>query len=94
MTGGEAFVQALVSEGATAVSGLPKTHGLAQFGRTMMIDLHNPDFAKMAESFGAYGVTVGGVDEVGPALREAFAADRPAVAEIRTSLPHPYDTDW
>ena len=74
--------------------GILEPQQMARFGRTIMTDLHNPDFAKMAESFGAVGITVGGVDEVGPALREAFAADRPAVVELRTGLPHPYDTDW
>jgi acetolactate synthase-1/2/3 large subunit len=74
--------------------GILEPQQMARFGRTTMTDLHNPDFAAMAESFGALGVTVGGVDEVGSALLEAFAADRPAVVEIRTSLPHPYDTDW
>ena len=74
--------------------GILEPQQMARFGRTIMTDLHNPDFAKMAESFGALGITVGGVDEVGHALREAFGADRPAVVELRTSLPHPYDTDW
>ena len=74
--------------------GILEPQQMARFGRTMMTGLHNPDFAAMAESFGALGVAVGSVDEVGPALREAFAADRPAVVELRTSLPHPYDVDW
>ena len=65
-----------------------------QFGRTTMIDLHNPDFVKLAESFGAYGVCVDSVDEVGPAIRDAFASDRPAVVEFRTSIPFPYDLEF
>ena len=74
--------------------GILEPQQMGRFGRTAMIDLKNPDFAAMAESFGALGMAVGSVDEVGPALGEAFAADRPAVVELRTSLPHPYDVDW
>ena len=74
--------------------GILEPQQMGRFGRTAMIDLKNPDFAAMAESFGALGMAVGSVDEVGPALGEAFAADRPAIVELRTSLPHPYDVDW
>lgn len=74
--------------------GILEPQQMSRFGRTMMIDLRNPDFAAMAESFGALGIAVGSVDEAGPALREAFAADRPAVVELRTSLPYPYEVDW
>jgi acetolactate synthase-1/2/3 large subunit len=74
--------------------GILEPQQMGRFGRTAMIDLKNPDFAAMAESFGALGMAVGSVDEVGPALGEAFAADRPAVVELRTRLPHPYDVDW
>ena len=74
--------------------GILEPQQMSRFGRTTMIDLKNPDFAAMAESFGALGIAVGSVDEAGPALSEAFAAGRPAVVELRTSLPHPYVVDW
>ena len=71
--------------------GILEPQQMAQFGRTMMTDLRNPDFAALARSFDAYGVTIDRVEEVGPALKEAFAADKPAVVELRTNLPDPYD---
>ncbi len=74
--------------------GILEPQQMARFRRTAMIDLHNPDFAGMAESFGALGIAVSEVRQVGGALRRAFAADRPAVVELRTRLTHPYDMDW
>ena len=71
--------------------GILEPQQIEQFGRTTMVDLHNPDFVKLAESFGAYGVCVDSVDEVGQAIRAAFAEERPAVVELRTSIPFPYD---
>ncbi len=62
-----------------------------KFGRKTMVDLHNPNFVELARSFGAYGVSVNRLDEVGPAIISAFAEDRPAVVEFRTSIPFPYD---
>ena len=74
--------------------GILEPQQLEQFGRKTMVDLHNPDFVKLAESFGAFGVCVDSVDEVGPAIRDAFAADRPAVVEFQTSIPFPYDLEF
>ena len=71
--------------------GILEPQQIEQFGRTTMVDLHNPDFVKLAESFGAYGVCVDSVTEVGQAIRAAFAEERPAVVELRTSIPFPYD---
>lgn len=71
--------------------GILEPQQMARFGRTMMTDLHNPDFAALARSFDAYGVCIDRVEEVGPALGEAFAADRPAVVELKTRLPDPHD---
>ena len=42
-----------------------------------------PDFAKLAEAFGALGMTVTAKDEVGDALRTAIEAERPAVIDFR-----------
>jgi acetolactate synthase-1/2/3 large subunit len=51
-------------------------------GRLLGTDLRNPDFVAYAEAFGAVGVRVKSVDELTPALREAFADDRPVVIEM------------
>ena len=71
--------------------GILEPQQIEQFGRTTMVDLHNPDFVKLAESFGAYGVRIDSVAEVGQAITTAFAQQRPAVVELRTSIPFPYD---
>jgi acetolactate synthase-1/2/3 large subunit len=42
-----------------------------------------PDFAKLADAFGALGMTVTSEDQVGDALREAIAANRPALIDFR-----------
>jgi acetolactate synthase-1/2/3 large subunit len=44
--------------------------------------LHNPDFAKLAESFGALGRKLSHPEELGDALHSALSADRPAVVEV------------
>lgn len=42
----------------------------------------NPDFVKLAEAFGAKGVTVEKPGEIEDAFRQAFASDRPFVVNI------------
>ena len=64
---------------------------MKRFGRTTMIDLHNPDFVALARSFGAHAEEVSSIDGVGQALAAAFAQDRPAVLELKTRLQHPFD---
>ena len=71
--------------------GVLEPQQLARFGRTMMIDLHNPDLVALARSFGAYALRVDRVEEVGPALCEALAAQRPGVVEFQAHLPYPFD---
>lgn len=44
-------------------------------------DLHNPDFVRLAESFGAMGMRVESPEALGPALRKAFAADAPVLID-------------
>jgi len=41
-----------------------------------------PDFAKIAQAYGAYGATVTEVDQVADALREAIKDPRPAVIDF------------
>jgi acetolactate synthase-1/2/3 large subunit len=60
-------------------------------GREIGTVLHNPDFAKFAESFGADGVAVKDSSELGPVLREAIANHRPTVIEVPMDrLPSPF----
>ena len=55
-------------------------------GRSIATDLVNPDFARMAEAYGALGLTAGEPGDVEPALRRALAHDGPALVEVKTSL--------
>jgi pyruvate dehydrogenase (quinone) len=47
-------------------------------------DMHNPDFAMVAQAMGIKGITVREPDEVKQALREAFMFDGPALISIMT----------
>jgi len=51
-------------------------------GRTFGSDLLNPDFALLAESFGARGIRLFGNEELGDALQSAMTENRPTVIEI------------
>jgi acetolactate synthase I/II/III large subunit len=57
-------------------------------GRRIATDLANPDFARLAEAFGATGISVTRDDEIEPALDRAFTAKGPALIDVRTSLEH------
>ena len=60
-------------------------------GRTIGANLHNPDFVRLAEAYGARGVRV---EEPGPlesALREALAIDAPTLIEVPVGMmPSPH----
>ena len=51
-------------------------------GKVMGTRLHNPDFARLAESFGARGIKLSHPDELRDGLRSALAEDCPVVVEI------------
>ena len=54
-----------------------------QYGnRVIASDLRNPDFVRLAESFGARGLHARTPDELRGAIREGFAGDGPTVVEI------------
>ena len=46
-------------------------------------DLTNPDFAKFAESFGAFGAAIENTEDFAPAFEEALTCGRAAVLDIR-----------
>ncbi|HEX8068295.1 MAG TPA: acetolactate synthase large subunit [Thermoleophilaceae bacterium] len=50
-----------------------------KFGRHFGTDFTNPDFVKLAESFGMPAWRIGAVDELGRRLREALALDVPSL---------------
>lgn len=51
-------------------------------GRTIASDLTNPDFVKMAESFGAAGLRANSPAELGKAIREGFNNNHPTLIEV------------
>jgi acetolactate synthase-1/2/3 large subunit len=55
-------------------------------GRPIATDLVNPDFARLAQAYGALGLTASEPGDVEPALRRALAEDGPALVEVKTSL--------
>jgi len=60
-------------------------------GRYIGNTLHNPDYVKFAESFGAIGIRLSHYEELGDKLSPALEADRPVLIEIPVPL---LDTPW
>jgi acetolactate synthase-1/2/3 large subunit len=62
-------------------------------GRYVGNKLHNPDYVKFAEAFGAVGIRVERYEELGDMLRKAISLERPALIEIPVpQLEPPWDT--
>lgn len=60
-------------------------------GKVIATDLHNPDFAAMAETFGAQGLRATTPDEFRAALRKGFGHNGPTVIEVPVGeLPSPW----
>ena len=60
--------------------------------RQIATHLQNPDFVKLAESFGALGLRVADAKGLRTALRRALAADIPAVVEVQVrEMPGPWN---
>ncbi|MFC1947034.1 thiamine pyrophosphate-dependent enzyme [Chloroflexota bacterium] len=51
-------------------------------GRLIGTHLYNPNFARLAESFGAVGIKLQGVDELADALKSAVSENQPVVIEL------------
>ncbi|MGE8188565.1 ubiquinone-dependent pyruvate dehydrogenase [Pseudomonas sp. NPDC086278] len=58
-----------------------KSSGLLNTGT----DLHNPDFAAMANAMGVLGIRVEASDDLEPALRRALAHDGPVLVDVVTA---------
>jgi acetolactate synthase-1/2/3 large subunit len=52
-------------------------------GRVIGAELRNPDFVKLADSFGMSGCAVATPEELRTALERAFAAHAPALIEVK-----------
>jgi acetolactate synthase-1/2/3 large subunit len=79
---------------ATAVQHNVRRIQSTSFGnRLIASDLHNPDFQKFVDSFGALALKANSPDELRAALRTAFKADVPAVIEVPAGpMPDPWGT--
>jgi acetolactate synthase-1/2/3 large subunit len=61
-------------------------------GRTIASDLANPDFAKLAESFGAMGLVAHTPEDLRGAIKKGFAGGGPVVIEVPCgTFPSPWD---
>ena len=53
-----------------------------RFGGSFATELTNPDFVKLAESYGARGFRIGAASELAPVLKEALALKVPSVIDV------------
>ena len=61
-------------------------------GRTIGAELHNPDFVKLAEAYGARGVRVHDADALESAVVEALDVDAPTLIEVPVGpMPSPFN---
>ncbi|MED5404985.1 MAG: thiamine pyrophosphate-dependent enzyme, partial [Chloroflexota bacterium] len=60
-------------------------------GRTIGVELHNPDFVKLAEAYGAKGFVANGPTELESTLKKALAMDAPVLIEVPVGpMPSPF----
>ncbi len=60
-------------------------------GKVIATDLHNPDFVKLAESYGAMGLRAETPEALASAIRQGFDYDGPTIVEIPVGdLPNPW----
>ena len=60
-------------------------------GRVYGSKLHNPDFMKLADAYGARGVRVSSAEELRTELEQALQVDAPSLIEVPVgAMPYPY----
>ena len=52
------------------------------YGGSYGAELHNPDFVRLAEAYGAVGLRAEELGQVGSLLRRALELERPVVLEV------------
>jgi len=57
-------------------------------GRTIATDLRNPDFARLADAFGAKGFRIDRSEDIDRVLDDALRVEGPSLVEVSTSLEH------
>ncbi|TKJ31524.1 MAG: hypothetical protein CEE40_01730 [Chloroflexi bacterium B3_Chlor] len=63
---------------------------MLDFGRTYQTQLRSPDFAKLAESFGAVGIRVEDDSELRGAFEKALSADSPVIVDVVSGYDFPF----
>jgi len=60
--------------------------------RTIGVDLHNPDFMKLADAYGARGLRSNGLDDLEQVLTDAISGNRPTLVEVPVGMmPTPFE---
>ena len=76
-----------------AYGNVRRTQDTAFDHRLIASNLHNPDFVKFAESFGAQGRRATTPDELKVQVEEALKAEAPALIEVPVGvMPNPFQT--
>jgi acetolactate synthase-1/2/3 large subunit len=70
--------------------GAMRMHQRRRFGRFIASDLATPDFAAVAEAFGATGMRLRSPAELGPALQTARSESRPVLIDVPLALDLPW----
>jgi acetolactate synthase-1/2/3 large subunit len=70
--------------------GAMRMHQQRRFGRLIASDLVTPDFAAVAQAFGARGMRVDSANDIGPALEAALAESRPVLIDVPLALTIPW----
>jgi acetolactate synthase-1/2/3 large subunit len=86
---GIGVVAVVFSDGA--YGNVKRIQQLSYNNRTIASDLHNPDFVKLAESFGIASERVKSPDELGAAISRGFAKGGPMLIDCPVGqLPDPW----
>ncbi len=69
--------------------GVERRHQDHLYGRRNAVDITPPDFVALANAFGARGVLVDDLSDVGSALESVLDADGPVLIEVPNTFGHP-----
>ena len=70
--------------------GILRPQQMGRYGRTIAVDLVNPDFVALSRAFGIDGRRVTSLDELGPAVAGAIGSNRPTVIDVAFPVPLPW----
>jgi acetolactate synthase-1/2/3 large subunit len=74
--------------------GVERRHQDHLYGRRSGVDMMAPDFVALAKAFGAAGVRVDDLADVGKTVESALDATEPVVIEIPNRFRHPGYGAW